>query len=126
MSFFGVLGTLGQLLPGYIQGRQNAIRDNWQDMANFDTTLHNQLKNWYDITTWENQINNSALQSAMLGQNALMSGMNLSLNQANYPGQLGAAQVNSQYAPLLALSNLLNQLRMNQQMPQLWQNLLKP
>lgn len=66
MSFFGVLGQLGRMLPGYVEGRRQAIQDNWQDMSNYNQMYHGQLQNAYDTATWEPQMEDRWRQSALL------------------------------------------------------------
>ena len=66
MNFFGVLGQLGRMLPGYVEGRRQAIQDNWQDMSNYNQIYHGQLQNAYDTATWEPQMEDRWRQSGML------------------------------------------------------------
>lgn len=58
MNFFGILGQLGRLLPGYAEGRRQAIQDNWQDLSNYNSVYKGQLQNAFGASTLEPQINN--------------------------------------------------------------------
>lgn len=49
---FNFLGAMASLLPGYIQGRRQAIQDNWQDQQNFNNILGGQLNNMWNMATW--------------------------------------------------------------------------
>ena len=66
MNFFGMLGQIGRILPGYVQGRQQAIQDNWQDLQNYNTGFHGQLQNAFDQSTFEPQLRDIDSRSRML------------------------------------------------------------
>lgn len=47
------LGALSSLLPGYIQGRRQAIADNWQDLQNYNNIQAGQLSNAFTEAAWQ-------------------------------------------------------------------------
>lgn len=51
-GFLGALGALGSLMPGYIQGREAAIKGNWQDAEKFNTVRLGQLQNLFTEETY--------------------------------------------------------------------------
>lgn len=53
MLSLNFLGALSSLLPGYIQGRRQAIQDNWQDLQNYNNIQQGQLNNAFTEATWQ-------------------------------------------------------------------------
>lgn len=47
------LGAISSLLPGYIQGRRQAIQDNWQDLQNYNNIQAGQQANAFTAATWQ-------------------------------------------------------------------------
>lgn len=47
------LGAISSLLPGYLQGRRQAIADNWQDLQNYNNIQQGQLANAFTEATWQ-------------------------------------------------------------------------
>lgn len=53
MLSLNFLGALSSLLPGYIQGRRQAIQDNWQDLQNYNNVQAGQLSNAFTEATFQ-------------------------------------------------------------------------
>ena len=60
------------LFSSYIQGRRNAIQDNWTDLKDYNEVLKGQLSNAYDMETFDSKVRQSR-------NNALVSNMNTAL-----------------------------------------------
>lgn len=92
MSFLGALGAVGRLLPGYMQGERQAIRDNWMDLNQYNKVQAGQLQNMFDENAMRDRLQ-------MLRDNAMTNnyqrwaaGFDLGVKAAQYPlmlGQLG-------------------------------------
>lgn len=57
MSFLGALGSLGRLLPGYMQGERQAIQDNWNDLNQYNKVQAGQLQNMFDENAMRDRLN---------------------------------------------------------------------
>lgn len=103
----GFFSSLGQLLPGYTEGRQQAIEDNWQDMSNFNDVLGGQVNNAFTMETFEPraQMMEDAARNSYLGY--LNNAMTTQVNQAYQPARLAYSTVASRYAPEIA-GNMYN------------------
>lgn len=134
MSFFGALGQLGRLLPGFVQGERQAVADNWQDLTNYNNVLNGQLSNAFNVVTWPQQLQ-SITRAAQMQQLALeQSQRNSQLQEilfpyqmkymplqyeANYWQQQQNNAISRQYlAAMLAQINQMNQWRQQQQQQQ--------
>ena len=88
MNFFGMLGQIGRMLPGYVDGRRMAIADNWQDQSNYNQNLHGQMRNAFDIATFEPQMAN-VYQNADMTRLAGIQGLgNFRLWEQTFPEQM--------------------------------------
>lgn len=58
-----LLGGVLQLTPGYMEGRQQAIKDNWQDLNNYNQVQAGQMANAFTEATfpyrWQDVVNNT-------------------------------------------------------------------
>lgn len=50
---FSFLGSLANLLPGYIQGQRMANQDNWQDLLKYNQVQSGQLSNAFTEATFQ-------------------------------------------------------------------------
>ena len=114
MNFFGVLGQLGRLLPGYVEGRRQAIQDNWQDLSNYNQIQHGQMKNAFEAATFENQLANNSYMSDLARLSAMQSLGNFNLWQATYPWKLQNAVPN--YLQQNGLSQIVSNYLTNRMM----------
>lgn len=108
-NFFGALGQLGRMLPGYMQGERQAVQDNWKDLQNYSQVQASQLGNLFTEATFNPRVNmqyDAAAQSRMATEQA---GMQNEYYQAAHPGRLEAAAITGQFAPLFATQNAMLQ-----------------
>ena len=58
-----ILGQMAQAVPGYVEGRQQAIKDNWQDLSNYNQVRAGQMNNALFQATmpyrWQDVVNNT-------------------------------------------------------------------
>lgn len=105
------LGAIASLFPGYIQGRRQAIADNWQDLQNFNNIQQGQISNAFLEDTFQPRLDmayNNARRDAM---NTLVSGGNTALYFAGLPGAYYDAQIKNAYTPALSNANYSAQLQ---------------
>ena len=88
MSFFGAISQLGRLLPGYIEGERAAIKDNWNDLEQFNKNLNAEMSNALNALTFEDQARSVRDQAAMIGDQSSQSYMNLFNNYLGWGNQL--------------------------------------
>lgn len=113
---FSFLGGLAGLLPGYLNGQRMAVRDNWQDLMNYNQTQAGQLSNMFTEATWQPRIDrftDDALNSRI---NLMGNFMDLGAKWYSWPGQLGNAQVYSMYDPWSNMMAYNNAFRMQPSM----------
>lgn len=113
---FSFLGSLAGLLPGYLNGQRMAVKDNWQDLMNYNQAQQGQLSNMFTEATWQPRID-------MFTDNALRNRMNMWGDMMDFgtkwyawPGQLGNAQVYSAMDPMANYWSYLNAFRQQQGM----------
>lgn len=51
-----IFGSIGRILPGYVEGQRNAIKDNWQDLENYNNVQAGQLANAFTEATFGNNV----------------------------------------------------------------------
>lgn len=94
-----IFGAFGRLLPGYMQGEQQAIKDNWYDLNQYNQVQAGQIQNAWDEATFNprlTMVQHAVDMSDMGVQNA---GMDYLVNLAALPGRLGSADVYSAFNP---------------------------
>lgn len=110
MSFLGFLGSIGRMLPSYVEGERAAIKDNWQDAANYNTVLNGQLQNAYSQATFNDLVNAIKYQLAGNALNTMNAGLNTYTNMVAAPYSIPNAAQNNwlalQYNPLLWANNV--------------------
>lgn len=96
---FSFFGSLGSLLPGYIQGQRLANQDNWQDLMNYNNVQRGQLSNLFTEATWQPRMN-------MFYENALRNNLQMQSDKLDFqqkamlqPWQLAQAYALSAMAP---------------------------
>lgn len=109
---FDFLGAFGTILPGYQQGQQQAVADNWKDLANYNQVQSGQLQNVFDEQAMFPRVNIMRDQAALSRMGTYNTGLDLRTKLAAFPGQLEAAGVRGNFAPVLAKSTTEAQLKM--------------
>lgn len=105
MAFnFGSLFTaIGRALPGYIEGRQKAVEDNWNDLNQYNKVQAGQLQNAWTEATWDPALTNVWLQMVNNTMATANSGMSTAERVAQHPGRMTGAYLYSDWAgPLYA------------------------
>lgn len=102
MNFGGLLGAVSRVLPGYVEGQRQAVRDNWQDLMNYNQVQQGQLANAFTEATWQPRLDMFYDQSLISALNAMGSGIDFTTKAYYAPYQWTAAQAYSQLAPWLA------------------------
>lgn len=123
------LGAIASLLPGYVQGRRQAISDNWQDLQNYNNIQAGQLSNAFTSATFEPRLDmfvDNVRRNNLLLRNDIM---NTNIKRAYYPGQLDVGWAWSQNAGLNQYYQNLMQNQATQMMlsdRNLFQQMLRP
>lgn len=110
------LGAISSLLPGYIQGRRQAIADNWQDLQNYNNIQQGQLSNAFTKVTWQPRLN-AFVDNVRLNNLRLLNGyMGTALQAVNFPRQVMQGQLGNMYGPAIDESNYLAQIKAYEQL----------
>ena len=123
MAFFdGFFSSLGQLLPGYTEGRQDAIEDNWNDMNQFNQVLAGQTENAFNLETFDERARmmRDAAERSYYG--ALNDAMTLRTNMAFQPGRESFGLAYSLMAPETALDTYRAQAAQANWLSRFWPN----
>lgn len=109
-NFFGALGALGRLLPGYVQGERQAVQDNWQDLSNYNQVQAGQIQNAFDEALFNPRVSQGydAANNSRLG--VYNNELQLLLNQQAYPAAAANAAITGYYQPYLSWANNMGQL----------------
>ena len=107
-----IFGAFGRLLPGYIQGEREAIKDNWNDLNQYNDVQAGQIKNAWNEAAF--QPNLTMLQHAVdqSQMNTMGLGMDFLYKAAQFPGQLQLAESYSALGPAAYQAQLLSGLGM--------------
>ena len=62
------------LFTSYINGRRQAVADNWQDLSNYNHVLAGQLNNAFNIATFDPRVRSAESQAQLGEQNAGLGG----------------------------------------------------
>lgn len=122
MNIGSLLGAMASLLPNYIQGRQHAIRDNWQDLKNYNDVQAGQFANAFTEETWWPRVQMFYDQSARSGLGVLNDAMATGVRSAWFPTQVYQGAVSGMYAPYLAHQNYMGQMIANDWLMRNWNN----
>ena len=102
----GLFSAFGRMLPGYVQGERDAVKDNWADLKNYNEVQAGQLDNMFTEDTYDARINIMDAARDMKRDQATKSGMDLELFSELYPGMRAAYALQSQYMPMLTSRTL--------------------
>lgn len=103
MAFFdGFFSSVGQLLPGYLEGQRQAVEDNWNDLNQYNQVQEGQLENLFNEQTMDERLRmmGDAAENSYMGY--LNNLMTTDLNKAYQNGRLAFADYFSGYAPYMA------------------------
>lgn len=103
MAFFdGFFSSVGQLLPGYLEGQRQAVEDNWNDLNQYNQVQEGQLENLFNEQTMDDRLSMMADAAENSYMGYLNNVMMLDLNQAYQPGRLVNAANYSTYSPYIS------------------------
>ena len=102
-SFGSLFSAIGRLLPGFVEGERLAIRDNWNDLNQYNQVQQGQMDNAFQFATFEPRLNNVWYQSAVNELNARRHGMDYAEYAAGHQGRLDReATMGANLGPLTA------------------------
>lgn len=103
MSFLGglgsIFGALGAMLPGYMQGREAAIKSNWNDMQQYGQVQNQQMQNAFNADVYGDRVNmahDAARNSSIMVNNNLL---NFARNKVWAPYEIAKGEFYSRMAP---------------------------
>lgn len=100
MAFFdGFFSSVGQLLPGYLEGQRQAVEDNWNDLNQYNQVQEGQLENLFNEQTMDERLGMMADAANNSYMGMLNNVMMLDVNRAYQPGRLAYGMTFSGYAP---------------------------
>lgn len=97
---FSFLGSLANLLPGYIEGQRQAVKDNWYDLNQYNQVQAGQIQNAFDEATFADKVrmvNSGAAMNDLSYMNKLW---DTQLFGAKMPGMMQQAGLFNQFAGL--------------------------
>lgn len=98
---FNVLGAIGALLPGYMEGHRKAVQDNWNDLNQYNNVQKGQLDNMWTEDTYDMRYKNMAYNTTDSFMKTLENLRQTRLAEAQFGGQYAAAALRGQYLPAL-------------------------
>lgn len=106
---FSFLGSLANLLPGYVEGQRQAVRDNWYDLNQYNQVQQGQIQNAFDEATFADKV-------AMVNQGAAMGDLSYlnklwstQLQGAKMPGLMTQVGVQNAFAEPNAYMQMFQQ-----------------
>lgn len=99
------------LFSGYLQGRRDAIKDNWTDLTNYGNVLDKQLDNAYSMQTFGDRVQKSAFETEQEKQKTALGGattdQRIDLILRQMAAGMNQAAVNAQIAQFVHNLRLL-------------------
>lgn len=111
MNFGSLLGAVSRVLPGYMEGERQAVRDNWQDLQNYNNVQMGQLGNLFLEGTMPQRFQMFNDQANRSGMTVLNDLYNLGIQRAWAPARMYEGMAASMYAPYTAPLNARAQLQ---------------
>lgn len=105
MNFGSLLGAVAGLLPGYMEGERQAVKDNWQDLTNYNQVQQGQLGNLFLEGTMPQRFQMFNAQAYRQGLGAINDTLATLAQYYGAPGQMLNGAANSIYAPENAMLN---------------------
>lgn len=109
-GFLGALGALGSLMPGYIQGREAAIKGNWQDAEKYNTVQRGQMENAFSALDFPLAYNRDVDATNASRLNTLAQTQQFNEYMAGGPGRVAGARILNQFTPALTYMGIQDQL----------------
>lgn len=113
-----IFGAIGSMLPGYVEGQRNAIKDNWDDLQNYNTVQAGQIQNAFDEATFHPRIEMFRDQEVNSRLGRAMNEMTYARQEAMFPWLYQTGLLQAQMSPMLAWYNNAAQMNLLQQMQQ--------
>lgn len=110
-NFGSLLGAVSRVLPGYMEGERQAVRDNWQDLTNYNQVQQGQLGNLFLEGTMPQRFqlfNDQAFRSSLQSTSDLI---NLGIQFYGAPARMYEASMQSRNAPVFSQANAEAQYR---------------
>lgn len=118
MSFLSGFAGLAGLLPGYINGRRQAIQDDWTDRFNWNRDYDEQLTNALNTATWGNQVELSDFARDNAYFQTRQNAINSRLYDYALPQYYAQILAGNAFAPILSVGNQFGNLAMMRMMMQ--------
>lgn len=104
---FSFLGSLANLLPGYIEGQRQAVKDNWYDLNQYNQVQAGQIQNAFDEATFSDKVR-MVNQGAEMGDLSYLNKLwGTQLAGARMPGMMQQAGLFNQFAGMDFLNEQL-------------------
>lgn len=101
LNLGGIFGSIGRMLPGYMQGERQAIADNWRDLQNYNAVQAGQIQNAFQELTFPLAYNMYGDRAALSRLQTLGGSMDLAGRLLGLPGEFQASRIAGAYRPLL-------------------------
>lgn len=85
-DFGSLFAAVGRALPGYVEGHRAAVKDNWNDLNQYNQVQAGQFDNAWTEATWEDRLANVDMQRRNNALGLLRNTMVAGLDIAAYPG----------------------------------------
>lgn len=106
------MAAIPDLFSGYINGREQAIKSNWNDLSNYNSTLGGQMQNAYNMATFDPAVRSAwnTAQQSDYSTIAAAQGLDntLQANQLAQKAGIPQATANAQAATIQANIDALN------------------
>lgn len=106
---FGWLGGLMSLMPGYLEGQRQAIKDNWYDLDMFGKVQQQQDTNAFNEATFAPRVGNQFIGFNDNYYGMLDKGMQTAQAMAAHPGRMTYNRTMSAYSPQLSLTKVMTE-----------------
>lgn len=117
LNLGGLFGAMGRMLPGYIQGREQAIQSNWNDLNQYNQAQAGQIRNAFGELTFPYAFNMFADRAAIQRASALNAAANWANRYLGMGDEFDRALQRSEYGPLIGEQQARNALQVAQRGP---------
>lgn len=109
------LGTIGRMLPGYVNGYRMAIQDNWNDLNQYNNVQRGQITNAFMGESFAPELNMLYDRASVSRMANLNQGIDFWKRLYGLRGEFGAAGVQSAMAPDLMYQTIMDRMLAMQQ-----------